>query len=159
MRRLTTIILTAFLSVAIYAGDITTFCAIVKSKNIEGVTSTMLGKVMLKMMGEKGTIGIPETGSVNMGAFFDKIEQLMVINAPDANVAKRMRPVIQSLLNVDGYETLIDVMDDKGHTVILFKKHCETINEIVTIADEKKQITIVDFLGNINFDDMQNGVF
>lgn len=159
MRRLTTIILTAFLSAAIYAGDITTFCAIVKSKNIEGATSTMLGKVMLKMMGEKGTIGIPETGSVNMGAFFDKIEQLMVINAPDANVAKRMRPVIQSLLNVDGYETLIDVMDDKGHTVILFKKHSETINEIVTIADEKKQITIVDFLGNINFDDMQNGVF
>ena len=163
MKRLTFILVSLCLTLAAFAQDADsayrTFCQTIKEKNIEGVSATVLGKAMLKMMGEKGSMGIPESGSVNMQNFFDKIESLEVLNAPDETIAKRLRPTLEKMLNADGYETLIDVMNDESHTVILIKRHSDTLREIVTISDERKQINVVDFLGNITFDDLQNSGF
>ena len=93
---------------------------------------------------------------IKLDNIINKLDRIEVITTEKKSAVKKLRKLIQPIFNDNDYEVLIDLKEDKEHSMIAIKERLDGNNEIVIISDEDKEITAVVFIGNITFEDLRS---
>lgn len=149
------IILAMAVLLAMSAAAQTTLGQVVKQRQIEGVSTIIMGKSLFRLLG-KGSVGVGPMGGVNVDKLVNKLDRIEVISAEKKSAVKELRKLIEPIFKSIDYDVIIDVAEEKEHTLVAVKEHTDGKNEIVLVSDEGKEINVVVMLGCITLDDLQD---
>lgn len=152
-RGLLTLILTVTIGLAATAQQ--SLGQIVKAQNIDGVSTMTVGKPLFALLGA-GSMGVGAMDGIKLDNIINKLDRIEVVTTEKKSAVKKLRKLIQPIFNDNNYEVLIDLKEDKEHSMIAIKERFDGNNEIVIISDEGKEITAVVFIGTITFEDLRS---
>ncbi len=122
-----------------------------KYANRENIEYVYVSKVMLQMVGDK--IGSMAHG-MNMTAILDNLESIQIINTEHLDASQMLKKEIESILNSDDYELLMQVDEKKNKICFHFNENKKQSVLLMTVT-EKNETTIIAFSGKFKKKDLE----
>lgn len=127
-----------------------------EASNIDGVTSVLVTKPMLKMAGE--SLGTQD--GVDMGKLVNNLNCIEVITSPAKHKGKVMEIYKKALAGVKT-ETLVEVKENKENVEILAlpkDNSTELYKGLIIAADEGSELTLVYLSGEFTMDELMGAI-
>ena len=126
-------------------------------KGKQNVEFVPINKEMLQMVLQQAGEQAGEQGGIaEVMAIFKHIDSINVLSLEEAATDLQDEFVnTVSTLDLDGYEKLIDVMEDKEQTVLYAKKDGQTIKELLVFMIEPRDPGLVQIIGNLRTEDIE----
>ena len=123
---------------------------------IDGVEHIYINKFFIKLaaIGGKGfnlSDGI-SIGGGKSGNILKKIDGIRVFNADEKNPAEQLKMRVQSILNSNGWEPLIDVNDEDGEKVKIYQYKKGKRTTVAILSEEKNETELVVITGKIDLE-------
>lgn len=128
-----------------------------KLANIDGVEHVHIGKFLLKLAAINGkNVNFGENISIGdkSGNILKKINTVDVYISEEKNSAKQLSQYVQSILDGNKWEPLINMTDEDGEKVKIYQHQKGKHTTVIIFAEEENEVSLVVIDGKINMAQM-----
>jgi len=119
---------------------------------MENVTSVYVSKSMLQMMPNMN-LDI----DIDIHSLIGRLDGILILSSENKAISGIMKNATLSLANDKSYEILMKVKEDKSNICFYIKKKPDhKIAELVMLVDEENEFVIIQMIGNMTMQDIQN---
>jgi len=124
-----------------------------KLAKIEGVEHVHIGKFLLNLAAKNGgNIDLDENIAIGgkSGNILKKIDTIDVFTSEEKKSAEQLSQYVQSILDGDGWEPLINATDEDGEKVKIYQNQQGKHTTVIIFAEEDSETTLVVIDGKLD---------
>ena len=124
-----------------------------KLAKIEGVEHVHIGKFLLNLAAKNGgNIDLDENIAIGgkSGNILKKIDTIDVFTSEEKKSAEQLSQYVQSILDGDGWEPLINATDEDGEKVKIYQNQQGKHTTVIIFAEEDSEASLVVIDGKLD---------